>query len=382
MTTIVFVDDDTLVLQGLRRMLRTNVQDWKLHFVAGGPAALAFLDANAVDIVVSDMRMPDVDGAQVLAHARQRWPEAARIVLSGHSDREHVVRSLHESHQYMAKPLEAAQLLAVLHRAVRVRKLRSSHGLARVGRLDHLPSLPKVYQQISAEMRQESGSMKSIGALIGSDPGLSAKVVQLANSAFFGLPRHVQSPVDAAVMLGLDVLRTIVLNTSLVTSLPEGLARAAKLEEMAAAATESAALARKLAQAAGADRRTADLVFLASSLKDVGHLVLLSQQPDAYLKWHHEGADPAAEAARFGLGHQEAGALLLGLWGLPDEVVEAVLFHHGPVPSEVRQSFVAVLTHLADRLVSPGAEVDPALLSDPKLAAEFTALRQRQTTCT
>ena len=86
MTRILFVDDEINILQGLRRLLRPFAQNWAMDFASTGDEGLAKLAATPFDVVVSDMRMPGMDGAQFLEQVRHRHPETMRIILSGYSE--------------------------------------------------------------------------------------------------------------------------------------------------------------------------------------------------------------------------------------------------------------------------------------------------------
>src|SRR5437868_15488296 len=86
MKRILFVDDESKILDGIRRMLHTARTRWDLQFAVGGEAGLKACEAAPFDVVISDMRMPGMDGATLLPHMRDRYPSTARIILSGYSE--------------------------------------------------------------------------------------------------------------------------------------------------------------------------------------------------------------------------------------------------------------------------------------------------------
>src|SRR6185436_12015998 len=90
---ILFVDDESKILEGLQRMLRPMRDTWEMQFAEGSEAALADLKEQQFDVVVTDMRMPGMNGAQLLSEVRHEYPHIVRIVLSGHSDQELILSS-------------------------------------------------------------------------------------------------------------------------------------------------------------------------------------------------------------------------------------------------------------------------------------------------
>ncbi len=122
MKSILFVDDEQRVLSGLRRQLFGKRGEWDMAFVESGPAALEHLAATPADAVVSDMRMPGMDGAQLLALVAQRHPRTVRLVLSGHADPDRVQVARASAHRYLLKPCPPEVLQAEVGRALAVRE--------------------------------------------------------------------------------------------------------------------------------------------------------------------------------------------------------------------------------------------------------------------
>jgi HD-like signal output (HDOD) protein/CheY-like chemotaxis protein len=313
-TRLLFVDDEPNILSGLRRQLHGLRAMWDMRFVNGGNEALAELRKTPADVVVTDMRMPSMDGAELLARIRQEWPAVVRIVLSGHAERADVLRSIHEAHQYLAKPCDPALLRSTIDRALRLRSLLQDRNLIElVTRLDHLPSPPALYHDITAAMHDEKVSLRALGSLIERDMALSGKILQVVNSAFFGMPRHVGSPSDAAVMLGIDVLRSLVLGSKLFESASVPAADQSQLESIWLHGQQVAVLARGIAHDLGLVQVGQDRAFLAGLMHEVGKAVLLTGDE--------------ATRARSGESYPGIGAYLLGVWGFPDEVVAGVAYH-------------------------------------------------------
>ena len=111
---IVFVDDEVNILNGIRRSLRGMRTSWDMEFFTSGQAALDGLSKAPAEVVVSDMRMPEMDGAQLLSQVKDRWPQTVRFILSGFSNEEAILRTICPSHQYRANPCESETLITAI----------------------------------------------------------------------------------------------------------------------------------------------------------------------------------------------------------------------------------------------------------------------------
>jgi CheY-like chemotaxis protein len=210
---VLFVDDEENLREGLRRMSYLLRGEWEMAFAESGAQALALLSKAPFDVIVSDMRMPGMDGARLLDEVRQRYPQMVRLILSGHSDREMILRAVGPSHQYLAKPCDIETLLATLTRAYALRELLMNEDLRRIiTAMQTLPSRPAVYAAVVEAVQSPSVSLEKIGELIQRDIGMTAKILQLVNSAFFGLQRPMSSPVQAVRLLGLETVQALILS--------------------------------------------------------------------------------------------------------------------------------------------------------------------------
>lgn len=333
---ILFVDDEPQVLDGLRNLLRKQRQRWHMSFATSGRAALEELARAPYDVVVSDMRMPGMDGAELLREVKRLYPTSTRIILSGHAEREAIVRALPVAHQYLHKPCDPDQLRIVVDRACDLQSLLGlpstrSAILAVVGRLDRLPSTASTYQALTAALDDPHGTVAAIAAVIERDPAMAIKVLQLVNSSYFGLALPVTSIAQAVSFLGLDLIKSLAL-TAHVFALAERVAIPGfSLTELQSRAVRAARIARKLPDEA----RRADDAFAAALVHDIGQVLIALGAPEACAAIAAETARtgrPRHEVERelLGVSHAELGAYLLGTWGLPLTIVEAVAFHHRP----------------------------------------------------
>jgi len=336
MKRILFVDDEPNILSGLKRQLRAQRKEWEMAFADSGKAALEMLEATPFDVVVSDMRMPGMDGAELLGRVKARYPETVRIILSGHSELELVMKSVGPTHQYLTKPCDPDLLRATLKRAFALRDLLADDQLqALAAGMTTLPSLPTLYQRIVAVLQEPDASLAAVGEVIGQEPAMAAKVLQLVNSAFFGLRREVADAREAVSFLGLETITALVLSVHVFAELKEATGGHFPIEALWSHSLAVGTMAKQIALAETGEKQTGEEALMAGLLHDVGKLILRVNMPEQYDEVERAVAGGGcdlltAETRVFGTTHAEVGAYLLGLWGLPDGIVEAVAFHHRP----------------------------------------------------
>ena len=333
MRKVLFVDDESRILEGLRRLLRPQRNEWEMAFAPGGEAALALMEASPFDVIVSDMRMPGMDGATLLCRVRELYPQVVRIVLSGHTELSTALQVVPVAHQFLAKPCDAEMLRVAVERACHLKALLSDESIRRtVTGLGDLPSLPRTYEALMQAVADPDVSIQKIAKIVEQDVGISAKVLQLVNSAFFGITHSMTSIPSAVSYLGINTLKNLVLSVEIFRAFrPERSLPGFSLENLQRHAQLTAHIAARLP----VPKHLADIAVVAGMLHDVGKLILawkLSGHFGKMLVEAHEAHCPVnkVEEGENGFSHAEIGAYLLGLWGLPYTVVEAVALHHGP----------------------------------------------------
>jgi putative nucleotidyltransferase with HDIG domain len=348
MNRIIFVDDELNVLQAMRRSLHSMRTEWEMEFVPGGTEALAALKAIPADVIVSDMRMPGMDGWQLLTEVKKLYPQTVRLILSGHADATSIMRAVGMAHQYLAKPCDSAAIKNAITQTQTLRQLVSTDRLAAlVGQVATLPSAPKAFQEMLACLQQPTASLGDAARIIGRDVAMTANIMKMVNSAFFGARQPIMTIDRAVAYLGLDTLGALVLSHSVFTSgSPTGIA-GFSLEQLRAHSLQTAMAARAIALHEKFSTAEAEKVFLAGVLHDVGKIVFATRTIAAAERTSSREDCVAQMEAH----HAEVGAYLLGLWGFPNPIVEAVAFHHKPslVPGE-RLGLAGIL-HVADCLV-------------------------------
>ncbi len=373
---ILIVDDESAVLASLQRMLQPHSADWEVRFSANAAEALASMATQPVDVVLADLRMPGMSGAQLLIEVAQRYPDTVRIAFSEPTDQELVLKCVNTTHQFLAKPCDAGTLGAALGRALNVDKLVCNDQLkSLVAQLRTIPSLPDVFHELQRQLALPDASVELVGQTIARDPAMTAKLLKLVNSAFFGLNRKVSSPADAALLLGLETIRMLVLWAHVFSADSSPPVPGFSLDTLSVHSMSVGRLARDIVAMERGNAKMRETAMTAGLLHDLGKLVIAVNYPDLMtetiaLAQRDNLAFDVAERQIFGTDHAEVGAYLLGLWGLPLELVEVVGFHHRPslCASETFSALTAV--HVADVLQreSEPLHAVPAELDEDYLA--------------
>ena len=333
MKRILFVDDEIRILDGIRRMLYAERKQWEMEFVLGGEAALQACEATSFDVVISDMRMPGMDGATLLGHIRDRYPATARIILSGYSEDSLARRAVPVAHRFLAKPSSSSELRSMIERVCSLQDVLSTPDIRKlVGSIGELPSLSTTYTRLTQAVSDPDSSINELAGIIEGDVAMSAKVLQLANSAFFGLAQKVTTLSNAVSYLGMQTIKNLALTSEAFRVLqPHSRIPHSICESMEKHAHRVA----EIASALPLEKCNRDVTIIAALLHDIGKLFLASSMPDQFCavlgRARERGCKPfEAEEELLGSSHAEIGAYLLGLWGIPSLTVEAIAHHHHP----------------------------------------------------
>jgi HD-like signal output (HDOD) protein/ActR/RegA family two-component response regulator len=349
--TIFFVDDEQAVLDGLRRSLRDLRNDWRMEFFSGAAPALAAMATTPPDVVVSDMQMPGMDGEAFLTKVQQQKPSTVRLVLSGHAAFDAVARVMRIAHQVLSKPCDTDHLRKVLgNLRLLCDRLQEPAMVDAIGGLGALPSIPAVLQQLMEALEEPGIDQRQIAAMIKLDPGLSVRVLQVANSGYFAARSRIESVEQAVVMLGAQMLRNLVLQVKIVEAFPSQNSHFS-MEAFGRRVHCVTQLARRI----GGDDVSLDQARELAMTVDVGQLVLAARLPARYdevlEEWRATGEPLVAVEHRvFGANHAEVGAHLMGLWGQDVALVGRIGGHHTPSTAGADQDLVGAL-HVAEALV-------------------------------
>jgi HD-like signal output (HDOD) protein len=326
MIRVLVVDDEPDILDGLELQLRAVRDRWRPRFASGGAAALRLLDTEPFDAVVTDLRMPDVDGLAVLLHAREHASDAVRIVLSGVIAPAAITRDQGLVHRMLSKPCPPDQLRDTVERTIDVVHRMACPAVREIVLgLHRLPAMPTLHARVAALRDDGHDAVRDVVAMIEREPAICARMLSLASSAAFGGSRELVTLETAVQRLGFEGVAALVL----VCEIAEGFSQVsrARLEQVGACAVAASRVARRMAAPA-----IRDLAGIAALLHDVGLLVIaaqpeLSRAVDTYAERAAVGNE-LAERTVLGTSHAEVGAYLLELWGLPRAIAAAVADHH------------------------------------------------------
>jgi HD-like signal output (HDOD) protein len=331
---ILFVDSDQNQLQALKRILHERKDRWQLRFATTAQEGLSIMQEQAIDIIVTDSKLNDSDGVMLLKEIQSRFPGTTRMLFSGDSLRNPAQEIVHHAHQFIAKPCHGHDLIQILETAVSLRGLLNNPAMeSMIGSLGTLPTLPESYQELIDALQSDSTSLADIGKIVAKDIGMSAKLLQMVNSAFFGLPRQIASPEQAVTLLGIETVTSLVLGAGVFSRIDPAVIESFRLNELWQHSQTISTLIRLLGQAHGLKRQQLELPVMAGLLHDLGKLILASQDTEEYRRIANQSDELTipmfeAEAEALWCSHAGIGAYLMGLWGLPLSAVEAVANHH------------------------------------------------------
>jgi len=329
MIRVLFVDDEPNILQALKRMLRTMRAEWDMEFCNDAAEALDSMSRSRFDVIVTDMRMPKMNGAQLLTTVRNRFPWVVRIALSGHTDHELIVQAVAVAHQFLAKPCDFAVLRETITEACILRDVVADREVReRICRAQCVPSQSESYNLLMRELQSEHCTTTRVSQIINSDVGMSAKVLNLVNSAFFGTPRHVCDPPEAVAMLGIDTLRELATAGHVFCSGSGDRDEELDLDIWTISAL-TARICSEIADRESLPKLIADAAQTSAFLHRIGGLIGGVDQPPL-------GQDEEAAA----------GAYLLSLWGFNADIIEAAGWYRKPSDSPLHHGIPAAIVHV------------------------------------
>ncbi|MGE4442155.1 MAG: HDOD domain-containing protein [Desulfomicrobium sp.] len=354
--SILFVDDEQQILDSLRLSLRKLRPEWDMTFVTQGREALELFDIKPHDVVVTDLRMPEIDGATLLREIRRKNPTTARIILSGYSDHEAALKNICLANEYLCKPCSTQDLTLAIRRALDLREFIKNSKLKEViAKIDNIPALPNSYIELNEALLDRNVSTKKIGEIIRKEMALVATILRIANSPFFGFQSKISNINQAITFLGIQTLRTLIISTHLFSSLKNSYNSSFSVNMLWEHSIRVAGFAKKIADAERLDSSARDDCIISGMLHDIGKLVLDTKFPEkSYLvidKVNKEDC-PLHEAEKniLGVTHAEIGAYLLGQWGFTHEQMEAVRWHQVMKPEYGMSMTPPLILHVANFL--------------------------------
>ena len=329
---VMFVETQGQVLTRLKTSLMGTHADWQILFIADASAALDLISQRKVGIVLANFGMDNAGCEEFFRSLRKKAPEVIRIGLLPDQAKKNVAKSLEYTHGCIAAHCAKSQMESLIARSLTVwEKARRNPRLAELmSNLHTIPTPPAIYFEIRDELESPTGTANTVAAIIAKDPAITAKLLKVANSGFYASPRTIADLVDAITLLGMDLVLALVLSAHLYDQLPiPGL----KLDELWKHSIAVATLAKEIASHAQGSRAIISSCAISGLLHDLGQLVFLANMPDTYYSLIRDAGGNETkllemELKEFGIGHPEVGALILSLWDLPEEVVQAIANHH------------------------------------------------------
>ncbi len=350
---VLLIDDEERVVRGLQRMLHGT--EFSVSIATSGAQGLQLLNEQPFDVVVSDLRMVGMDGNEFLSEVCRLYPRIIRFILSGHAEKNLLLKTLGVTHQLLAKPCDQATLVRSIRRSLEFQSLFENDSIrSMVSQIKVLPTLPEVYLRLQELTNDPDAHMDSIIEVIQKDAPLTAKVLQVANSAFFGggSAEGVSDLSSALRTLGVESIKSIVLVFKVFSQFEISYP---PLESLWGHALQVACFSRSVGMELTHQKAFADLSYTAGLLHDVGKFVFSKAFPEEYRECLERARKEGRflrelEREMFGIAHPEVGAYLLGLWGLPTPLVEAVRFHHDPLQAKLNDVSPLTATHLGEFL--------------------------------
>ncbi|WP_319765161.1 response regulator [Maridesulfovibrio sp.] len=350
---ILFIDADKSQLDYLEENLETMKQRWNIRFASTSEEAMDQLRTCPFDVIASDFCVEGFEGYELLDEIKNRQPGSIRFIISKTINSENCLQYIGYAHQFITKPYAGSELITKIKKSLRLKSIllneRAAKGIASI---QDLPSLPNLYMTLEQELQKEDVVISDIGKLIAEDISMTAGLLKLVNSPFFGLYSKVTKPEQAATLLGLDNIKGLVLGIHLFSS-----AKKVKIdfsiEELGKHCRYTALMARAIIKAENGSNKLAEHTFLAGFLHDIGKLVLATSYPEEYetiLSIVRESDIPIQEAEKdiLGFTHAAVGAYLLAIWGFDEDIIEAIYCHHEPQLLGSTDLSPAVAIHVAN----------------------------------
>lgn len=327
-TKILFVDDDPNVLSGLRRLLRSCRNKWQMQFANSGNDALKIMESDTHDVIVSDMKMPEVDGATLLTSVSKTNPETVRLVLSGQAEKSKILQIANVAHQFLSKPCDSNALQSAINDICQSQtRLGNQELRGVVTQASGVPCLPENYSELTRAF--DDAEFTRVKQIISRDIGLSATVMKLVSSSFFGTPNVKCSALAACEMLGFELLSQLFYESDVFQPMESETLGEMSFTELYRHSFLVAELAAKIARSNVESREAVSASRNAGLFHDIGRLLLARHFPESFVEALNVAKQESisldeAERSVFGSTHVEVGAYLLSLWGIDPEVIQAV----------------------------------------------------------
>lgn len=328
---VIFVDDESKILKGLERILLNKEDEWEMKFFRSTSKAMDYLDSGIVDVVVSDINMPDVTGIEFIQMVKEKHPYVKRIIVSGSNDRMLTAKASKFAHQFFPKPYDTKVLVATITTLIKSGERLKNKGIQKfVNSIGEMPITPRTYMELEEELKSDEQSLSRITEIISKNPVIVAKILQLANSAFFGVKGKITSIVQAINFLGLNIIKSLVLCIEIFQQIKHFNQK--YLDYLWNHSFSVAGLSKEIMQSFSTERSVWDLTYTAGLLHDIGKIILLNYDDYVEVMKQYEeqnyDIDTEEEKRIFEFTHADVGGYLLKIWGFPESIIRIVEGHH------------------------------------------------------
>ncbi|NRY63737.1 HDOD domain-containing protein [Clostridium beijerinckii] len=346
--SILFVDDEKSILNSIRREFFDSPYD--VYIANGGREALDILEKNHIDLIVSDMRMPEMDGYELLKRVKLLYPEVTRLILSGFTDEKTVFKSIYNNlaKLFITKPWKKDDFRRAIDEVFKTEELLHNNiSLNHIKEMGKLPTIPSVLQEISDVVEHDDHNIDRIVRLIEADITLSSEVLRIINSAFYGI--KTASIKTAVLSLGLVNLKAIMATAEVFKS---GNDFYNKNEIWEHSNLTNKILIELYNKALG--KKIPDYYGTAGLLHDIGKVAFFKIYDKEYDDIYKLAADKSLgeistlEKEKFKIDHEELGGYLLQWWDIPYAIVESALYHHNPMLSSDANRELVSMIYIAD----------------------------------
>ncbi len=362
--SVLFVDDEKNVVSALKRMLYPYRKEWELNFAESGSEALEIMKERKIDVVVTDIRMPHMGGDKLLKIIKNEFPEVIRITLSGFAEDRTTLHTARLAHQAIAKPADPDEIISTLKRAFKLRECLNNNKIQRLfNNLEQIPSLPEIYLELENEILSNNSSLKKISEIISKDPLITAKILQLTNSAFFGFPLRVNNIEQAVNFLGINLIKSLILTIKLFKLIDDKGSKVRFYQNIWQHSNQVALMSKHIAKIKMFGKEPEDDLFLAGLFHDIGKLIL-AENLDDYIETvnrimqEEQCTYVEAERKFLDTDHAHLSAYLLGLWGFPDPIIAPILFHHDDSAVNVENLTAGSVLKISDTLINANVSVE------------------------
>lgn len=331
-------------------------EGWEKCVAGDFDEAIALVAAKPVDAIVVDCG-PDDAGVKLLNWATEHHPKIARVLMAEAAEHEGALRVLRGPHQFLAKPVTPEVIVGTVESMMLLNSLIPNEVLLTLAsRIKSLPPMPSLYFQIVARLKSPDCSAQSVAEILTKDMAMTTRLLQVVNSGGFGLSRRVTEMTEVVNLLGLEEIKSLVLGVHLFETHERIKPLYFSISQVWRHSTAVAVAARTICRMETGDEDLANEAYLAGLLHDLGKLVLQNNLEAQYNEVQRKAKTDGrrlweVEAGEFGVSHAEIGGYVMGRWGMPMPLIDAVSLHHQPGRSPGQNFSALAAVHVANALV-------------------------------